>query len=714
MSALSEQSKPALGTVQALRTKFSDTATEATAVAATTYAKVKDVTAEDVQAYGKEAVSTFKGYLSELKEALLHPPPYDHYVPPFPKGLVYSTAVICIGAFIVNLLIILPAFAQLTSIEALSLQSTHATSLIAPLLADYSGRLILLFGVNGVFFCCASLGCLMIMQALVIRRKFIDKTIDSSFEASQLYEKPKRQDMYREMWYLSGPHVLSICGLCMGITFFLVMTIYSLIVAHTSGAASYLWIPSVVLLGAMIYIRIYVKEGTEELYANLKSESELIKGTGKGAVTSLVYFAIGMLLLDAPLFVAPLEYSYDCGVYGTIFQTACTGFGLPPVLEAQLVVILEAVFFWTKIFYVPICFVGLTAIVGTLQLGAWVGPDESRPCCSVKSHYKSALKKAIDAGTYEQFHKTRVRNGYLLQTLNIGVLIGVCVLIPIYTVVYIGVKGAKDSCDLVTASAQYVPALTQGAVEFVDDATPVVEFAKAIATSVMAGDLTAPMGERLNALSQDVAFMDKVYAIDLKPACDGAASFLSSVDCSAYLPTAALVLSSYPFTATNTSAAYTAALEPACAKFDAYVAELNTFCASGRTTLSVAPTALKQSVLEASKSAFETADAALGFVFANTSASYLPKYVIGLNMTYYKELAVGIDSIDYTAFYPTSCEAIQGIHFWVLAMFTGLFLHLPPAICAWMLVSRYGMIMRRQEKEVLTASPLSGKGKEMI
>ena len=85
------------------------------------------------------------------------------------------------------------------------------------------------------------------------------------------------------------------------------------------------------------------------LYANLKNEAELIKGTGKGATSCLVCFAIGMLLLDAPLFIAPLEYSYNCGTYGTIFRTACTGFGLPPFIEEQLVPILDAIWFYTTV-----------------------------------------------------------------------------------------------------------------------------------------------------------------------------------------------------------------------------------------------------------------------------------------------------------------------------------------------------------------------------
>ena len=63
--------------------------------------------------------------------------------------------------------------------------------------------------------------------------------------------------------YLSGPHLFSIAGLVMGMTFFFVFTAYSVLVSHTSSAASYLWLAFAALLVAMVYLRLYAKEATE-------------------------------------------------------------------------------------------------------------------------------------------------------------------------------------------------------------------------------------------------------------------------------------------------------------------------------------------------------------------------------------------------------------------------------------------------------------------
>ena len=69
--------------------------------------------------------------------------------------------------------------------------------LIAPLLADYTGRLILLLGVNGVFFCSAGLGCLMILHALYVRRGFVEQTIDRSMKYTDAREQANQRKAAR-------------------------------------------------------------------------------------------------------------------------------------------------------------------------------------------------------------------------------------------------------------------------------------------------------------------------------------------------------------------------------------------------------------------------------------------------------------------------------------------------------------------------------------
>jgi len=682
---------------------------------------VRGATLDDVKEAGKGAAVTFRGYLSELTDAMLDLSPYDHYVPPFPKGLVYTTASICIGAFIVNCLIMIPAFLQLTGVETVSVMSTNGTSLIGPLLADSTGRLILLFAVNIIFCCAAGVGCVLVMHSLVIRKQFINKTVDTLFEAANLADHPEKQDRYREIMYLSGPHLFSIAGLVMGMTFFFVFTAYSVLVSHTSSAASYLWLAFAALLVAMVYLRLYAKEATEVLYANLKNEAELIKGTGKGATSCLVCFAIGMLLLDAPLFIAPLEYSYNCGTYGTIFRTACTGFGLPPFIEEQLVPILDAIWFYTTIFYVPICFVGLGSIVGVIRLGAWVGPNNSRPCCSVKTDYKSAVAQALSAGDWPNFKKTRVQRGYVLQFLNLGVLVGVSALIPIYTVAYLGVRSAYTSCAIIKNTApDLLPMLSQNAQSTLYQLEPLVAQAKAVAVGALAAKNAypdSPLSARLEAMKIDQASLmsqTDLFEIDLQPACQETLSIITPVEeCKTHLSSIALALSHYPLFASNTTAEYVAVLLPLCTRFEEYLGEFSTFCQSGETTLEYAPPKIKDDMINALFGAFEMTDKTLAFVLSQPQTDSFVQFVIDLNMTYYKDLAVGLDAIDYSEYYPTSCEVLEGLHFWMLTMFTGLFLHVPPAMIAWLLTNRYSMIMRRQEAEVLSASPASGKGKEM-
>ena len=77
---------------------------------------------------------------------------------------------------------------------------------------------------------------------------------------------------------------------------------------------------------------------------------------------------------------------------------------------------------------------------------------------------------------------------------------------------------------------------------------------RAVAASAQAGDLTVPLNERLGSLAANGEFMNKVYSVDITPFCtSGAAHRLALFDCSAYVSSAALMLSTYPFTASISS-----------------------------------------------------------------------------------------------------------------------------------------------------------------
>ena len=130
------------------------------------------------------------------------------------------------------------------------------------------------------------------------------------------------------------------------------------------------------------------------------------------------------------------------------------------------------------------------------------------------------------------------------------------------------------------------------------------------------------------------------------------------------------------------------------------MAALDAVCRSNSPSLALAPPALAKSLVDTITALYGAVDLLLAKVFARPDTSWLPEYVLAIDMEATRAFAADLDAVDYDAFYPATCAAIDGLHFWILTMFVGLLLHVPPAVITWHLVNRYSMVMARMNEEV--------------
>jgi len=170
--------------------------------------------------------------------------------------------------------------------------------------------------------------------------------------------------------------------------------------------------------------------------------------------------------------------------------------------------------------------------------------------------------------------------------------------------------------------------------------------------------------------------------------------------CSNVVPSISLALSSVPFFNGTTDTEFLEALAPTCYHVEFFWSTLYDICVHND-----APAKL----LYATGEVFIKADDALAFIWDNENAKKLPQYVLDINMTEVKAFAASYDSIDYSVYAEYTCNGgggwpfdggLYGLHFWIKTMFTGLFLHLPPAVVTWHLVNRYATIMNVQTANI--------------
>jgi len=353
---------------------------------------------------------------------------------------------------------------ELVAARVLGSGSAAASNTSAALVGAYA---TLSFGtwffVNSVFFMCASTSFLMVAHSFAVRYALKNNKLHEIFALAST--EPKKRPMVREM-LLSGPHLLAIASFICSVAYTLVVLVFWGLVYKTSESAYLLVVGALVLVGATLGVRLCLIDDLYYLYYALydpkDDKYELTHGMPNGAIRALLGFAIGMLLLDAPLFVSAAEFG--------------SGLGLSPDLEDALLGALDTVLCWVKWFFGPICFLGVGSIVGTIRRGSWIAPEgvdccfcslcccppkcnPARPCCGITTEYQKSAATAIANGKWSEFKKNRHKRRYVLEALSSGVLLGVVVLIPIYTLAYAGTYSAATTCKAITAVNAEIPTL---------------------------------------------------------------------------------------------------------------------------------------------------------------------------------------------------------------------------------------------------------------
>lgn len=359
--------------------------------------------------------------------------------------------------------------------------------------------------VNFVFVAAAGIGTLMCLHGFMTRAaiKYYPEKLEVMWKCES-YAWASSKWYMREK-YLSVPHILAIGGMLLAITFVEVTAIAyvlprlfapSTITAPLASSAGKLLPAAVLLLVCMIAIRQAMPIDIASLYSGIISkpafEAEFGKNTGRGAIVCFLGFGIGMLFLDGALFKAAWEFT--------------DGSGLPANVDAQLLPVVDFIFNLVKIFFVPICFIGLSAIVGTVKRGLWLYPEYGK-IGSTKPTYEMAAAAAYKEGKWKEFKKAKDRRTFLLFFCSTSVLIGVAVLIPLWAIFYFASSTVDAACDV------------RGTARLIDMATPDGEVTGAIADAVLEGGkwVSAKLG--YDTTSYTYAQLGN-FGLDVPKACD--------------------------------------------------------------------------------------------------------------------------------------------------------------------------------------------------
>ena len=296
----------------------------------------------------EEAGVTVRARLNELKERWgVGLAADDGVLLPAPCGLIVCTLVICATALLMNVAAMGTFSEELASFEAFTKVVTEetlnmSTSGLVGVVTNSSRTTAVLaavrvgYGVafNAVFGVCACVSALMTAQALALRvaLKHCPALIDDLF-ALRGVSSPLLREALRDL-YLSWPHLLCIGGLILSGLLLVATAAYAGLASRLSAPAYLLCLgSSTVLVAASLGVRSCVTNDLVIVYTRLLCkgpafEDALLRNTPAGASRCLLLFGVAMLLLDAPLFIAPGAYA--------------AGLGLPPALGAPLTAALDA------------------------------------------------------------------------------------------------------------------------------------------------------------------------------------------------------------------------------------------------------------------------------------------------------------------------------------------------------------------------------------
>jgi len=364
-----------------------------------------------------------------------------------------------------------------------------------------------------VFFAAGGVGSLMLLYAFMVRTaaKYMPSKLNEMWEIPAYKWKSSR--CYKHELYLSVPHIIAVGGMLLGVTFLEVVAACAYLPAYVappqwtaqlSASASAVLPAAAILCVLMILIRYYVPLDLFVLYSWIVSkpayEAEFKKGTGKGALVCFFGFAIGMLFLDGALYKTGWEFK--------------KGMGLPSGYEAELLPHIDFLVSLVKIFFLPVCFLGATAIFCTVKRGLYLYPEYGKPDSerkTTKPTYDEDAAAAYKAGTWEAFVKARKKRTFGLYFASTGVLLGVVVLIPIWGLAYVGSSTVSAACDV------------RGAENFINMHTNVGEVTKSVSDGLLKGGAWIEEKLGLEAPSFDVGLDElKKQYIDWEVACDTA------------------------------------------------------------------------------------------------------------------------------------------------------------------------------------------------
>jgi len=188
------------------------------------------------------------------------------------------------------------------------------------------------------------------------------------------------------------------------------------------------------------------------------------------------------------------------------------------------------------------------------------------------------------------------------------------------------------------------------------------------------------------------------YLPDLPQPCP---AMVPEVNCSAIVPTSALFFSAVPVFSSKNQSEYEAAFAPLCSKIADYAYKVKTTCTLDPDGV-LALARLQSEFARDFPSIMAAGDKAVEAIWNNNKTKQFEAFVTNFNVSNLKKIAVDFDGVVYEDFYPLACNGgggwpfdggMLGFNFWMLAMLTGVVLHLPPAMVTWHLVNRYATIM---------------------
>ena len=357
------------------------------------------------------------------------------------------------------------------------------------------------------------------------------------------------------------------------------------------------------------------------------------------------------------------------GATAWVTSTFSTGMGLPVALEAGVQPLIQILFTLIKMGTIATILLAAATIAGAYKRGCYVSPTHS-----AGGDYKTCAIEALKNGSWVRFQAIKLGSS-LLYNIVAFLALSVAVVLLLVIGALFGISyQASETChgifNHVEAASEGIgsslyPRLPFNFTELAYASEPLVDTAKILADGVLKGN---PLTE----LTVDPDFMDRALHVDMAPFCGAATSLLANgstatawtlpVGCADLLPTVSIFISSNPLVAGSLAQAeYYEKFEPICTEFESTIGALDTFCKSDSPSLDVAPTNVKDHVIQSFSGFFGTVDAALTFLFENPNTKTAAQIVLDLDMRAVRKYAESLDHIEYDRFFSKTCAEVNAL-----------------------------------------------------